>query len=809
MREENHPRALAPTAPEAQWQRAARRVGRLQRIQLLSLVTIGVVVVLSSIATGLIFAASARQQEAREHERAALVSIRDGVRDEQVEITRRLLDGEAPFTAELVLRLAALAGEVSSVATAPGIDGESKAERQARLKVIEVVDIFSAELSATPDPEALGSTLTSDYGQGLLDEFFQAFDAWVVANGEAVAAFRSRQRDVIATSGLAASALILMLTVTGLLIWLRVERARERVFASARTESRRFDSMVSNASDVMIVVGESGIVDYCSPSVKRLLDWSPKDVVNRPLRALVHPDDAHKLRVASGEQLSANEVSEAIDLRLLHRDESWMHAETLVTNLARDEAVKGFVLNCRDVTDRKEVEAQLAHQAFHDPLTGLPNRVLFEDRLAHALDLQESHRSPIAVLVLDLDDFKTINDSMGHHIGDELLNIVGERLLRSIRPGDTPARLGGDEYAVVLESLAGPAAARVIATRIAETLRKPLSLAGKEVVITASLGIALAPRHGTDPETLLRHADIAMYEAKARRGVEVLTFDPEMEIALEERMGLSVDLNRAVDAGDQFRIVYQPIVDLYTEKITGLEALLRWQHPTAGEILPDKFVPLAEQTGLIVPIGELVLEEACRAGAAWNSGVGPDDRLTISVNVSPRQLEDLSFVDAVSHALWESRLPAECLLLEVTESAVMGDVEQAIEQLGRVKRLGVRVAIDDFGTGYSSLSQLGRLPVDMVKIDKTFIDALSGGTADADIIGVIVQLGAVLGLQTVAEGIEVVEQVSDLQQLECRLGQGFFFATPMAVEEITRLLADQNGASVEELLADASDEVDR
>jgi diguanylate cyclase (GGDEF)-like protein len=486
-----------------------------------------------------------------------------------------------------------------------------------------------------------------------------------------------------------------------------------------------------------------------------------------------------------------------------------LHAETLIRNLARDEAVRGFVLNCRDVSDRKEVEDQLAHQAFHDPLTGLANRVLFQNRLSHALERQVSDHSLLGVLVLDLDDFKTVNDSMGHPIGDELLNVVGQRLLRAVRPGDTAARLGGDEYAVVLEGLAGPAAARVIADRISQAIREPVSLEGKEVVVTASVGIAMAPRHGDDPETLLRLADIAMYAAKATRGGKVLSFDPSMETAIDERMRLTVDLNRAVDAGDQFSIAYQPIVDLETEDILGVEALLRWQHPTDGEILPGRFIPLAEQTGLIIPIGEYVLSTACAAGAAWNANPDRTTDLTISVNVSPRQLEDPSFATTVGDALKRSGLPSRCLLLEVTESALMGDVTQAVEMLTAIKELGVRIAIDDFGTGYSSLSQLGRLPVDMVKIDKAFIDALSGGTADADITGVIVQLGAVLDLQTVAEGIELVEQVSDLQQLECHAGQGFFFASPMKVQEITKLLADPGQAPVTELVPGATDEGER
>ncbi len=780
-------------------------MGTLQRIQLLSLIAIGVVVVLSTLGSGILFFTSAQKQDEREAERAELVSIRDRGRDTQVDVLRSLQAGEAALDADGILRLVAIAGEVGELASTPTID-ESPAEREARLAVIELVDEFSTRLAAASGSKDFAATLTGPVGQALLDEYFTSFNAWVVANGESVRRERQLQRDLVVRGGVGVGTLVLLLTIIGILIWWRVEKARERIVASARQESRRFDSLVSNASDLMIVMDESGVIDYCSPSVKRVLGRPRDEVVNRPLKSLIHPEDLHRLQLASKERLADNEVSEPIDLRLNRADGSWAYAETLVRNLARDEAVHGFVLNCRDVTDRKEVEDQLAHQAFHDPLTGLANRVLFHNRLSHTLERQATERSPIGVLVLDLDDFKTINDSMGHPIGDELLNIVGQRVLGAIRPGDTAARLGGDEYAVVLEGLAGPAAARVIAARVSETIREPVSLGGKEIVISASVGIAMAPRHGDDPDELLRHADIAMYEAKARRGGDVQTFDPRMEDALDERMSLSLDLNRAVDAGDQFTIVYQPIVDLDSEDIIGLEALLRWQHPTEGEILPGRFIPLAEQTGLIIPIGEFVLETACSAAAEWNRTSGRAKELTISVNVSSRQLEDPSFAGTVADALRSSKLPPSCLLLEVTESALMGDVSQAVELLTKIKELGVRIAIDDFGTGYSSLSQLGRLPVDMVKIDKAFIDALSGGTADADITGVIVQLGAVLDLQTVAEGIELVEQVSDLQDLDCHAGQGFFFASPMAVEEITKLLAGRDGAPVRELVAGAANE---
>jgi diguanylate cyclase (GGDEF)-like protein len=402
--------------------------------------------------------------------------------------------------------------------------------------------------------------------------------------------------------------------------------------------------------------------------------------------------------------------------------------------------------------------------------------------------------APLAVLMLDLDDFKTVNDSLGHSVGDELLNVVGQRLTTCIRPGDTAARLGGDEYAVLLETLAGPAATRVIAQRIFDALRKPITLGSEQIVVTASIGIALAPRHGEDPATLLRHADIAMYESKSQRRGTAQTFHEDMESAIEERLRLTADLNRAVERLDQFELEYQPIVNLADGTIVGLEALVRWQHPDLGLIPPDRFIPLAEQTGLIIPIGRRVIQTACAQGARWNAALDGGG-LAISVNVSSRQLEDPAFAETVADALRESALPAENLLLEVTESVLMRDVDEAVGLLSRIKELGVRVAIDDFGTGYSSLSQLGRLPVDMVKIDKSFVDDLTGGRADSDLAGVIVQLGTVLRLETVAEGIEMGEQVAGLRELQCALGQGFYFARPMPASGVTALMEGRSELS--------------
>jgi diguanylate cyclase (GGDEF)-like protein len=429
------------------------------------------------------------------------------------------------------------------------------------------------------------------------------------------------------------------------------------------------------------------------------------------------------------------------------------------------------------------LKEELRHQAFHDSLTGLPNRTLFTERVAYSLQRQDRAGQALAVLFLDLDDFKTINDSLGHPAGDQVLMTVARRLRHCLRPSDTVARLGGDEFGILLDDMSDPSDALVAAERMIEALSAPTYLDGKEVSVRASVGITL-DGHGGEAETLLRNADVAMYTAKRRGKGRYQIFEASMHTEMLERLEMTANLTRAVDRRE-FSIHYQPLVSLDNGEIVGVEALVRWQHPERGLLIPDEFIPLAEETGLIVPLGRAVLWEACRRARAWQSGGPP---LTVSVNLSPKQLLDPNLIAEVGHMLETTGLDPYCLVLEITEDVLMQEAEGTLHRLTELKALGVRLAIDDFGTGYSSLSYLQRFPVDMLKIAKPFVDALGNGSDRSPLVEAMIKLGDALGLQMVAEGIESSEQWDRLRALRCQTGQGFYFGQPLDEDGMAALL---------------------
>ena len=435
------------------------------------------------------------------------------------------------------------------------------------------------------------------------------------------------------------------------------------------------------------------------------------------------------------------------------------------------------------LTDAKTVNA-MAHQAMHDALTGLPNRALFLDRLEHALARAVRTGGEVAVLFLDLDRFKTVNDSLGHAAGDDLLCAVARRIADCMRAADTAARLGGDEFAVLLEDLVGTREAVRVADRITAALEAPIDVAGREVFVGASIGIATGA-YGADD--LLRHADVAMYRAKAAGKGRYELFEDGMQAEVVDRLELEADLKRAVDRGE-LELHYQPIITLNTGELAGHEALVRWRHPVRGLLAPGAFIPVAEETGLIVPIGRFVLREACRQAAAW--AAAHDRELTMAVNLSGRQLEDASLHEDVTAVLRETGLPSGRLVLEITETVLMHDTETTIERLRALRALGVRLAVDDFGTGYSSLRYLNRFPLDVLKMAKPFVDGLGTQEEDPALARAIIDLGANLGLTIVAEGIERSAQLVQLRRLGCPLGQGYWFARPMpAADAEAQMLA--------------------
>jgi diguanylate cyclase (GGDEF)-like protein len=475
------------------------------------------------------------------------------------------------------------------------------------------------------------------------------------------------------------------------------------------------------------------------------------------------------------------------EMRVEHADGSWRWIEVVAKNLTDDPAVGGLVVNYRDITTRKTLEDELRHQAFHDSLTGLANRALFVDRLEHALSLARRNRRPLAVLFIDVDDFKNINDSLGHGEGDAILVDVAERLREALRAGDTIARMGGDEFAVLVEDPPAASAPTDVAGRLMSALEAPFTRAGTELFVHASVGVAILTSPDQTADELLRNADVSMYMAKSRGKNRIETFEPSMHAAALERLALKGDLERALER-NEFYVVYQPVIDLTTLQMVGVEALLRWAHPERGLVGPDEFIPVAEETGVIIPLGRWVLAQACRQLRDWD-GLVPSRALVMNVNVSGRQVADPSFVAVVGQVLAETGLDPARLVLEFTENVLMQDTETTMTTLRALKGLGIRLAIDDFGTGYSSLSYVRQFPIDVLKIDRSFVRSMAQGPDEIALMQSILNLSETLHLETVAEGIEDAGQLSELQALGADLGQGFLFARPLPASEISALLS--------------------
>jgi diguanylate cyclase (GGDEF)-like protein/PAS domain S-box-containing protein len=536
--------------------------------------------------------------------------------------------------------------------------------------------------------------------------------------------------------------------------------------------------------------GQNGRWWYVSPQIEQLLGYTPAEWLNDPTLwwKRIHPDDQEQV-LADEEAMTVvgtTSKTDAGQYRMITKEGRiiWVNDDAAVI---RDENGTPLYWSgvLSDVTDRKVLEDQLKHQAFHDPLTGLANRALFVDRVKHALERADRESSRVAVLYFDLDDFKNINDSLGHHAGDELLVAMAARLSECLRPGDTFARLGGDEFAIFLENTSLSNATSV-AFRLLEALSEPFKMGSRDVLVHATVGIEFAEAATTKADELLRNADVAMYVAKSKGKARYELFDPSMHTAALRRLEMKGELQQAIENGD-FVLHYQPIVSLSEGALLGIEALVRWNHETRGLIAPVEFIPLAEESGLIVPLGRWVLREACRQAHAWPIR---NPEISLNVNVSPKQFQHPGLVEDVANALWDSHIDPSILTIEITESVLIHDTDEAIEKLSRLKDFGVRIAVDDFGTGYSSLGYLKRFPIDILKIDKSFIDGVGNSAEEAAIAHAIIKLGGSLGLEVVAEGIEEPEQVDALQSLRCERGQGFFFSKPVDAETMGEILAE-------------------
>jgi diguanylate cyclase (GGDEF)-like protein/PAS domain S-box-containing protein len=568
--------------------------------------------------------------------------------------------------------------------------------------------------------------------------------------------------------------------------------------------SAQFRSLVHHASDLITVVDAAGAIRYQSPSAERLVGVAAEDLIGTRYLDLVEATDEPHVRALLADLAVSEGATATSEYRLCHTDGSSRFVESIVSSQIEDPTVRGLVLNTRDVTDRKMLEDELAHQAFHDSLTGLSNRAVFRDRVDHALARSVRNDASLTVLLLDLDGFKTVNDSLGHDAGDDLLVAVGARIQACGRASDTVARLGGDEFAILLEDEGDESRATAVADRVLRELAAPFEVRGREVFVRASIGIAISTGVATNTDDLIRNADTAMYAAKAAGKGRYEFFQPVMHTRALLQFEVQADLQRALDRGE-FAVHYQPIIDFSTEAASGMEALVRWLHPTRGLLAPIEFIGVAEESGLIVPLGRWVLAEACRQTAEWRATYPEASALTVSVNLSTRQLLEPDLVHQVKAVLDESGLDPSALTLEITEGSLMQDVGTTAAKLHHLKELGVSLAIDDFGTGSSSLAYLRQFPIDLLKIDKSFVDQMTTVESEGPaLIRAIIELAQTFHLQTVAEGIEVSEQLDELRLAGCQSGQGYLFARPLtsdAMEAYFRRDVDVHAAAAPQQVA--------
>ncbi|HEX8719961.1 MAG TPA: EAL domain-containing protein [Pyrinomonadaceae bacterium] len=565
----------------------------------------------------------------------------------------------------------------------------------------------------------------------------------------------------------------------------------ERHVAALLESEERFRSAFDYSAIGMALVSPEGRWLQVNRSLCQILGYSEAELLVMSFQQITHPDELASVEAHVGQMLEGRTPTCQTEKRYFHKDG---HVVWLYLSISRVRDAHGtgprLIFQMQDITDRKQAERQLLHDAFHDALTGLPNRALFVDRLKLALARHKRlGAAQFCVLFLDLDRFKVINDSLGHAIGDQLLVGIARRLETCLRPGDTVARLGGDEFTVLLEDVSDTREVIAVAERIEKELSLPFNLGGHEVYTTASVGIAPSTTGYERPDDILRDADTAMYRAKSLGKSRHEVFDKEMHTRAVNLLNLETDLRRALDRRE-FSVYYQPIVSLEAGAVQGFEALLRWRHPSHGFIPPSEFIPVAEETGLILPLGRWALEEACRQMREWQAEFPAAAAMYVSVNLSGRQFASPELSAQIEGALEKTGLRPESLKLEVTESVVMGDTEKTIGMLRQLRALGVESSIDDFGTGYSSLSYLHHFPSTTLKVDRSFVGRMGEGDEDTEIVRTILLLARNLGMRVVAEGVETEAQLAQLRSLSCDYGQGYLFSKPASAAAVARMLAE-------------------
>lgn len=594
----------------------------------------------------------------------------------------------------------------------------------------------------------------------------------------------------------------LLKTVGNAIYKTKLEQANRTIYSKLEHSRNLYRYLIDSSPDFIYTLDQNGIFNFVNDRVEHLLGYSKEDLLGKHYSSIVYEEDVDRAKFVFNERRTDDRTQVNIELRLKckHADPKFRHFETTFVTIvlkskglySDQDGIQPFLGTygvARDISDRKKIEEAVNYQAYHDALTDLPNRSLFKDRLGVAIAQSERDEDQFAVMFVDLDRFKWVNDTLGHQVGDELLKLVSTRLKRCLRKGDTLARIGGDEFTLLLPKIKNREDARLTADKILKQLNRSFNLTGTEVFISASIGVAMFPEHGDSIETLLKSADIAMYHVKWEGKNGVLFYNSEMNVIFHRKLSIENDLRRALDSRDQFILHYQPQIDITQNKIVGMEVLARWLHPEQGLIPPSEFIPLAEETGLITQITELVFRQACEQFRTWQ-GMGYGD-VKMAINFSPKDIERTDFTQMVKRGLQQQRIPPETLEVEITEGTVMGDFENTVRKLKELSVLGIQISVDDFGTCYSSLGYLKKFPLNTIKIDKSFVHDIQGGTLDVPIVSAITAIAQGFKMSLIAEGVETLEQMHVLQTLGCSVMQGFLFSRPVTAGEATDLLDNQ------------------